>query len=176
MLHRLRRLLSFFRRGRLDDELAEEIRLHLDLRRRALISTHIDLRRRALIEQGWPAPKAAAEARRQFGNVTAVREQSHDHWSSALLTAFGQDVRFGVRMITRAPALSAIVVLIITLGAGINSAIFVFATSLLRAPDLPHADTLVWLDDGRPCSGRRIRITWTTAIGRRRSPISRRSR
>ncbi len=32
MLHRLRRLLSFLRRGRLDDELAEEIRLHLELR------------------------------------------------------------------------------------------------------------------------------------------------
>ena len=136
-----RRAVTYFKRGRLDDELAEEI------------STHIDLRRRALIEQGWPAPEAAAEARRQFGNVTAVREQSRDHWSSALLTAFGQDVRFGVRMITRAPALSAIVVLIITLGAGINSAIFVLATSLLRAPDLPHADTLVWLDDGRPLLG-----------------------
>ena len=55
-----RRAVTYFKRGRLDDELAEEI------------STHIDLRRRALIEQGWPAPEAAAEARRQFGNVTAV--------------------------------------------------------------------------------------------------------
>ena len=137
----IRRLRAFLRRDRLDDELAEEIR------------THIELRGRALIEQGWPPREAAAEARRQFGNVTAVREQSRDHWGSALLTAFGQDVRFGLRMITRAPALSAIVVLIITLGAGINSAIFVFATSLLRAPDLPHADTLVWLDDGRPLLG-----------------------
>ena len=104
----------------------------------------------ALIEQGWPAREAAAKARRQFGNVTAVREQSRDHWGSAFFTALGQDVRFGLRMITRAPALSAIVVLIITLGAGINSAIFAFATNLLRAPDVPHANSLVWLDDGRP--------------------------
>jgi hypothetical protein len=137
----LRRLRALLRRDRLDDELAEEI------------STHIDLRRRTLIEQGWPAPAAAAEARRQFGNVTAVREQSRDHWGSALLTAFVQDVRFGLRMITRVPALSATVVLIITIGAGINSAIFVFATNLLRAPDVPHADRLVWLDDGRPLLG-----------------------
>ena len=137
----VRRLRAFLRRDRLDDELAEEI------------GTHIELRRRALIEQGWPAREAAIEARRQFGNVTAAREQSRDHWSNALLTAFGQDVRFGVRMIARAPALSAIVVLIITLGAGINSAIFVLASSLLRAPDLPNAGTLVWLDDGRPMLG-----------------------
>jgi hypothetical protein len=31
MSHIMRRLLSFFRRGRLDDELAEEIRFHLEL-------------------------------------------------------------------------------------------------------------------------------------------------
>ena len=37
MMHAVRRLLAFFRRDRLDDELAEEIRLHLDLRRRALM-------------------------------------------------------------------------------------------------------------------------------------------
>jgi hypothetical protein len=71
----IRRLLAFLRRDRLDDELAEKIR------------THIELRWRALIEQGWPPREAAAEARRQFGNVTAVREQSRDHWGSALLTA-----------------------------------------------------------------------------------------
>ena len=137
----IRRLRAFLRRDRLDDELAEEI------------ATHIELRRRALIEQGWAAAAADAEARRRFGNVTAVREQSRDHWGSALLTALGQDMRFGVRMITRAKVLSAVVVLIIALGAGINSAVFVFATSLLRAPDVPHADSLVWLDDGRPLLG-----------------------
>jgi predicted permease len=136
-----RHVTTWFKRDRLDDQLAEEI------------GTHIEVRRQALIEQGWPAPEAAAEARRQFGNVTVVREQSRDHWGSALLTALGQDVRFGVRMMTRAPVLSAIVVLIIALGAGINSAIFVFASSLLRAPDVPHADSLVWLDDGRPLLG-----------------------
>jgi predicted permease len=125
----------------LDDELAEEI------------GTHIELRRQELIAQGWPPPGAAAEARRQFGNVTALREQSRDQWISPLLTAFAQDLRFGVRMIARTPMLSAVVVLIVALGAGINSAIFVFATGLLRTPDLPHADSLVWVDDGRPQLG-----------------------
>jgi predicted permease len=132
----IRRLRAFLRRDRLDDELAEEI------------GTHIQLRQRALIEQGWPEAEAAAEARRQFGNVTAVREQSRDHWGSALLTALGQDVRFGVRMIARTPALSAAVVLTIAFGAGLNGAVFLQLNDLfLRPPDLPNADTLVWLDD-----------------------------
>src|SRR5688572_12601676 len=137
----MRRLRALWRRDRLDDELAEEI------------GTHIELRRQELIAQGWPPSGAAAEARRQFGNVTALREQSRDQWISPLLTAFAQDLRFGVRMIGRTPVLSAVVVLIVALGAGINSAVFVFATGLFRAPDLPHADTLVWLDDGRPLLG-----------------------
>jgi predicted permease len=141
MLHPVRRLLSFFRRGRLDDELAGEIRLHLELRQRALM------------DGGMPPADAEREARRQFGNVMSIRERTRDQWSGVALAAFVQDVRFGLRMITRAPVLSAIVVLIIALGAGINSAIFVIATGLLRAPDVPHAHNLVWLDDGRPMLG-----------------------
>jgi predicted permease len=137
----VRRLRALWRRNRLDDELAEEI------------GTHIELRRQELIAQGWRPSDAAAEARRQFGNVAALREQSRDQWVSPLLTAVAQDLRFGVRMIGRTPVLSAVVVLIVMLGAGINSAVFVFATGLLRAPDLPHADMLVWLDDGRPLLG-----------------------
>jgi predicted permease len=133
----IRQLRAFLRRDRLDDELAEEI------------GTHLELRRRALIEQGWPALEAAAEARRQFGNVTAVRERSRDHWGSAAVTAFAQDVKFGARMLARNPGSSAVVVLTIAFGAGLNGAVFLQLNDLfLRPPDLPNADTLVWLDDG----------------------------
>lgn len=142
MLHRLRRLLWFFRRDRLDDELAEEIRLHLDLRRRALI------------EGGMPPADADREARRQFGNVMAIRERSRDQWGSVALAAFVQDVRFGTRMLARSPGLSLVVVLTIAFGAGLNGAVFLqLNDTFLRAPDLPDAKTLVWLDDGGPRMG-----------------------
>ena len=142
MLHCLRRLLSFFRRGRLDDELAEEISLHLDLRRRRLI------------EGGMAPADAEREARRQFGNVMAVRERSRDQWGSVALAAFLQDVRFGTRMLARSPGLSLVVVLTIAFGAGLNGAVFLqLNDTFLRAPDLPDAKTLVWLDDGGPRTG-----------------------
>ena len=80
-------LRTFLRRDRLDDELAEEI------------GVHIDLRRRALIERGMAADQAEREARRQFGNVLALREQSRDHWSNAALRALAQDVSSGARML-----------------------------------------------------------------------------
>ena len=81
MLHPVRRLLSFFRRGRLDDELAEEIRLHLELRQRALM------------DGGMPPADAEREARRQFGNVMSIRERTRDQWSGVALAAFVQPTR-----------------------------------------------------------------------------------
>jgi hypothetical protein len=142
MLQFLRRVLSYVRRDRLDDDLAEEIQLHLDLRRRALI------------ENGMLPADADREARRQFGNVTAIRERSRDHWGSVAVTAFFQDVRFGTRMLARSPGLCAVVVLTIAFGAGLNGAVFLqFNQAFLRPPDLTDADRLVWLDDGDPRMG-----------------------
>ncbi len=142
MLHQMRRLLSFFRRGRLDDELAEEIRLHLELRRRALV------------ESGMTPEAAAHEARRQFGNVTAIRERTRDELGGVALASLLQDLRFGVRQLRLSPGLSAAVILTIALGAGINSALFLFANEVLPGRvALPDSGALVWLDDGKPRGG-----------------------
>jgi putative ABC transport system permease protein len=137
MLPLLRRAISYLRRDQLDDQLAEEIQLHLDLRRRALI------------ESGMSLADADREARRQFGNVTAIRERAREHWGSIAVTAFFQDVRFGMRMLARSPGLCAVVVLTIAFGAGLNGAVFLqFNDAFLRQPDLTNAERLVWLDDG----------------------------
>ncbi len=159
MLQLLRRLISFFRRDRLDDELAEEIRLHLDLRRRALI------------DDGMLPADADHEARRQFGNVIAIRERSRDHWGSVAVNAFFQDVKFGTRMLARSPGLSAVIVLTIAFGAGLNGAVFLqFNDLFLRPPDLTDPERLVWLDDGDPrMVVPPIRITSITAIESRLS-------
>jgi len=95
MLHAMRRLLAFFRRDRLDDELAEEMRLHLDLRRRALIAG------------GMTPVQAEREARGQFGNITAIRERSRDYWGSVAVTAFLQDVTVATLSTGLMPALRA---------------------------------------------------------------------
>jgi macrolide transport system ATP-binding/permease protein len=142
MLPIMRRLRSFFRRGHLDDELAEEIRLHLELRQRALI------------EGGMAPADADREARRQFGNIMSIRERTRDQWGSVAVAAFLQDVRFGARMLARSPGLSVVIVLTIAFGSFLNGAVFLqLNDTFLRAPDLPNAKTLVWLDDGGPRTG-----------------------
>src|SRR5215207_9041443 len=55
MLKSLRRLFALFRRNRLDEELAEEIQQHLELRRQSLV------------EDGRTPAEADREARLQFG-------------------------------------------------------------------------------------------------------------
>ncbi len=94
-----RRAVAWLTRNRLDDQLAEEI------------SDHLERRRQQLIAAGMEPDDAAREARRSFGNITAIRERSRDQWGSAALSAFVQDVRFGARMMTRNPGLCAVVVL-----------------------------------------------------------------
>ena len=76
------RMRAFFRRNRLDDELAEEIRLHIELRRDALVA------------DGMAADEAEREARRQFGNVTAIRERARDEWIRPWIASIVQDLRY----------------------------------------------------------------------------------
>jgi predicted permease len=138
----IRRLRALITRGRLDDQLVEEIRMHLDLRTRSLV------------ERGMDPADAAAEARRQFGNVLAIRERSRDAWIFPALSSIVQDVRFALRMIGRGPGYAAIVVLTIALGTALNGAVFVLLNAfLLRPPDIDGVAEVVRLDDGKPVSG-----------------------
>src|SRR4051812_30766704 len=87
----LSRVLLTGHRARLDDELRDEVQLHLDLRRQALI------------DQGLNPNDAAMEARRLFGNATAIREETRDMWGFPSLEMFAQDVRYGARLLRRSP-------------------------------------------------------------------------
>jgi len=55
----------------------------------AEIQEHLDER----IEEGMPKKDAAAAARREFGNVTLVVEDSREVWRWRLLENFAIDVR-----------------------------------------------------------------------------------
>src|SRR5687768_3437497 len=78
----LRRLWYFIRRDRLGDELAEEMRLHLELREEAL--------RRG----GLGGPEAHDAARRRFGNRTSLHQRSRDMWGFGTLDRVRQDLRY----------------------------------------------------------------------------------
>ena len=103
---------QLFRRRQLDDELAGEVEAHLLER--------ID----DLVESGVDRPDAEAQARREFGNVTASLERSRDAWSLPTLESVFKDIQYGFRSLRKSGGTAAVIVLTLALGIGANAAIF----------------------------------------------------
>jgi predicted permease len=122
MLTGLRRVLAFLRRRRLEDDLAEEIQLHLELRKQALIGS------------GLLPAEADRQARRQFGNVTLVRERARDQWGGAWIDMLAHDVRYGLRLIRKSPGFSAVAIASLAVGIGASTVLFSFANSFIFRP------------------------------------------
>lgn len=122
-----RRLRVLVRGSRIDRELAEEMR------------QHIELRQERLRHEGLSAEEARDTARRRFGNVLRLREACIDAWSWRWLEELGQDIRFGARTLLRNPGFTVTAVLTLALATGATTAIFSIVNGVLLRP-LPFAE------------------------------------
>ena len=87
------------------------------------------------LEQDGLSPEAARrEARRRFGGADQAREAYRDASGFPTLDALAQDLKYGVRMLKRQPGFSALVVALIALGIGANTAIFSVIDGVLLRP------------------------------------------
>ncbi len=130
----LLRLRALLRRRRLDQDLDDELAFHLAMRASQLEAAGAD------------AQAAQRGARRQFGNVTGIRERLWEQWSFPSVESLWRDVQYGARVLRHAPAFTIVAILTIALGVGANTAVFSVANAVLVRP-LPfaHADQLVRL-------------------------------
>ncbi len=62
--------------------------------------------------------------RKNFGNPLLLQEQSHNAWGWGWLDRTFQDVRFGLRMLRKAPAMSLTAIAVLALGIGVNVTAF----------------------------------------------------
>jgi predicted permease len=116
------RLAALFRRRRLEDDLDDELRSHLEM------AVELNL------SKGMSPEDARREALRGFGGVEQTKELYRDQRGLPMLQTTLQDLRFGLRLLRRSPGFSILAILCLTLGIGANAAVFSWIEGILFRP------------------------------------------
>jgi predicted permease len=132
-------LAALFRKKRLDAEMEEELRFHLEKE----------------TEKNLRAGMTESEARRQalvsFGGVERYKEQTREERGVRPLESFVQDARYGLRQIRKNPGFSLVAVLTLALGIGATTVVFsVFHAVVLRPLPFQEAHRLVRVQELTP--------------------------
>lgn len=126
------RFRALFRQSKLESEIDEELRFHVEMREKANIGA------------GMSAEDAHFDARRRFGNAILLRERTRDIDLLVFFETAIQDLRFGVRTLVRNPTVTVVAVSTLALGVGANTAIFSLLNALaIRHLPVPHPEQLV---------------------------------
>ncbi len=128
----INRLRPIFGRHKLDADLSDEVRFHVEMRARDNLTA------------GMSPEEARYSALRAFGNAGVVREETREMWGFGLLESVRQDLRYGLRGAWRSPVFTLTAVAAMALGIGATTAVFSVVDRLLfRSLPYPDADRLV---------------------------------
>jgi predicted permease len=90
--------------------------------------------------------KARRRALLRFGGVDQVKEATRDEFRAGALEDFGRDLRYGARVLRRAPGFAVVSILTLGLGIGAATAVFSVVDGVLLQPlPYPDADRIVRL-------------------------------
>jgi predicted permease len=128
----LRKLRSLFRKDRVESDMAEEMRFHLENRTADNLA------------DGLSPDEARSAAQRRFGNLSSLQEQARDvrgwRWADEL----SKDLRFALRQLCKSPGFSTVAIVTLAIGIGANTAIFsAIDAVLLRPQPYPEPERLV---------------------------------
>jgi putative ABC transport system permease protein len=127
------RFRSLFKRGRVEGELSDELRFHLE----KLAEENV--------AKGMTSSEARYAALRELGGIDQIKEECRDMRGINLIDNLIQDLHYGLRMLARNRGFAAVAIITLALGIGANTAIFSVVNVVLLRP-LPFKDPsrLVW--------------------------------
>ena len=116
------RLAGVFRKAGVERDLDDEFTFHLQM--------EIDEN----LRRGMSPEDARTTALRRFGGVSQVKERFRETHSLPQLDVFWQDLRYGFRMLRRAPGFSLLVVACLTIGIGATTSVLSWIEGILLRP------------------------------------------
>ena len=114
---------GIFRRVRLESDLSDELRFHLESRSEDLMQ-----------ERGLSRDKAMRQARLDFGSVEKCKDQARQARGLQAFDEFRADLKFALRTLSKNPAFAMTAILSLALGIGANTVVFGVVDGLLLRP------------------------------------------
>ena len=130
--------MTFFQRSRINREMEEELR------------SHIQHRADDLERSGLTRSEAERQASIEFGGYQRFKEECREaagvHFGETLV----QDIRFGLRMMRKSPGFTVVAILTLAIGIAANAVVFSVLNALVLRPiDLPGAQSLYMIEEGK---------------------------
>ena len=128
---------ALFRSGHVDEDLAEEMRFHIERETEANVA------------RGMSPEQASRAAHLIFGGVDVTHERARDERPGASARLFFRDLRYGARLLGKSRVFASTAIGIVALGVGAATAVFSVVYGVMLRPlpfHEPQRLVSIWLD------------------------------